>query len=74
MSASQAEEAVSITVICSICDSKLKWHSGVIAHTVRVRLGSRERVGSSPTYRTKTPIGIASIRKGYEVSMPYSDK
>ena len=35
-----------------ICDSKLKWQSGVITHTVRVRLGSWEHVGSSPTYRS----------------------
>ena len=30
--------------------SKLKWYSEVIAHAVRVRLGSWEHVGSSPTF------------------------
>ena len=33
-----------------ICRSKLKWHSEVLAHAVRVRLGSWERVGSIPTF------------------------
>ena len=36
-----------------IYQSKLKGHSAVIAHPVRVRLGSWERVGSSPTFGTK---------------------
>ena len=39
--------------------SKLKGHSAVIAHAVRVRLGSWERVGSSPTFGAKFDSGNA---------------
>ena len=44
--------------------SKLKGHSAVIAHAVRVRLGSWERVGSSPTFGTN--IGVSPSGKAQD--------